>query len=86
MPHREYCEQRYNELANFPVWVLRSDPDCPKEHQSLDGLALSRDHPFWAQHRLPMSATCFCYILGARSDRGVRRLGGDPDKPIPPGW
>ncbi len=31
-------------------------------------------------------SNCQCYISGARSERGARRLGGDPDKKIDPEW
>lgn len=31
-------------------------------------------------------SNCGCRVAGARSERGARRVGGDPDKPLPPGW
>ncbi|WP_297529614.1 hypothetical protein [Thiohalobacter sp.] len=33
-----------------------------------------------------MVSNCRCYVVGARSERGARRLGGNPDKQPPEGW
>lgn len=74
--------------ADFPLWVYRhSGAEHPRlDHLSWDGIVLPADHPFWAKHYPPNGWGCGCRVAGARSERGARRLGGDPDKPLPPGW
>lgn len=74
--------------AGFPLWVYRHGGSLePRlQHLSWDGLVLPSDHPFWATHYPPSDWGCTCYVLGARSDRGARRLGGDPEKQPPAGW
>lgn len=74
--------------AGFPLWVYRhSGAEHPRlDHLSWDGIVLPADHPFWAKHYPPNGWGCGCRVAGARSERGARRLGGDPDKPLPPGW
>lgn len=52
-------------------------------HLSWDGLALTPDDPFWRAHYPPNGWGCRCFVVGARSERGARRLGGDPGKPRP---
>jgi hypothetical protein len=36
--------------------------------------------------RSPNGWGCSCYVVGARSLRGARRLGGDPEKQLPENW
>lgn len=74
--------------AGFPFWVYRhSGAEHPRlDHLSWDGLVLPADHPFWVKHYPPNGWGCGCRVAGARSERGARRVGGDPDKPLPPGW
>lgn len=76
------------EEANFPFWVYRhgGSKEPRPEHLDWDGLVLPPDHPFWTKHSPPSEWGCSCYILGARSMRAARRLGGDPDKKLPDGW
>jgi hypothetical protein len=76
------------EAGNFPLWIYRhgNSRDPRPEHVSWDGLVLPPDHPFWVKHSPPSEWGCSCYVLGARSARAARRLGGDPDKPLPAGW
>ncbi len=56
------------------------------DHLSRDGLVLAADHPFWKTHSPPNRWGCGCHVPGARSEPGARRVGGDPSKPLPPGW
>lgn len=85
-----YMAGRFAQLkaGDFAFWVYRHGPSVEPRlnHLSWDGLVLPPDHPFWAQHYPPNGWGCSCYVLGARSGRGARRLGGDPDKVLPDGW
>ena len=74
--------------GNFAYWVyLHGGSREPRiMHLALNGVALPPDHPFWQTHSPPNGWGCSCYVIGARTAAGVRRLGGDPDKPLPPGW
>jgi hypothetical protein len=76
------------EAGNFAFWVYRhgGSREPRPQHLAWDGLALPPDHPFWATHAPPNGWGCSCRIFGARTAKGVRRLGGDPDKTLPPGW
>ncbi len=56
------------------------------QHLAWDGLVLEADHPFWATHAPPNGWGCSCYITGARSREGAKRVGGKPDKELPDGW
>lgn len=49
-------------------------------------LPAAPDHAFWASHSPPNGWGCSCYVTAARTAAGVRRVGGDPDKLLPPGW
>jgi hypothetical protein len=55
-------------------------------HLAWNGLTLPPDHAFWKTHYPPNGWGCRCYVLGANSESGARRLDGDPDKPIDPSW
>lgn len=74
--------------GNFPIWVYRHGGarEPRLHHLALDGIALPREHRFWLTHFTPNGWGCTCYTVGARTAAGVRRVGGDPDKPLPPGW
>lgn len=74
--------------GNFKFWVYRhgGSVEPRPEHLSWDGVALPPDHPFWATHYPPSDWGCSCYVVGARTAAGVRRLGGDPDKKLPDNW
>ena len=74
--------------GNYPLWVYRhSGAEHPRlHHVALDGLVLPPTHPFWAIYSPPNGWGCGCYILGARSERAARRLGGDPSKTLPADW
>lgn len=74
--------------SDFKYWVYRhggSEEPRP-EHLSWDGVALPPDHPFWDTHYPPSDWGCSCYVVGASTLNGVRRLGGDPDKQLPDNW
>lgn len=77
------------ETANWPLWVYlhggSKDPR-PEHLHVFNGLVLPPDHPFWEKHYPPSDWGCSCYVVGARSARGARRLGGNPDKTLPDGW
>lgn len=75
--------------AGYALFVYRHNDTVmhPRvQHLAWDGLTLPADHPFWATHSPPNGWGCRCYKVGARSAAGARRLGGDPGKPLPPGW
>lgn len=74
--------------GKYPIWVYKhSGAEHPRlHHLAWDGVALPVDHPFWATHSPPNGWGCGCEIYGARSEAGVRRVGGDPAKALPDGW
>ncbi len=75
--------------GGFDQWVYRHSDSVryPRpQHLAWDGLTLPRDHEFWKTHYPPNGWGCKCYVVGARSARGARRLGGDPGKKIDPTW
>lgn len=85
-----YAAGRYQQLreAGFDQWIYKhSGAAEPRpQHLAWDGLTLPADHPFWDTHGPKNGWGCECYVVGARSDRGAKRLGGDPDKPLPDDW
>ena len=75
--------------GNYAYWVYRHNDSVrhPRpEHLSWDGITLPPDHPWWNTHYTPNGWGCECFIVGARSLAGARRLGGKPDKALPAGW
>ncbi len=56
------------------------------QHLAWDGLSLPVNDPFWAMHSPQNGWGCQCYVSGARSEAGARRLGGDPAKQRPKNW
>ncbi|PKP85828.1 MAG: virion morphogenesis protein [Alphaproteobacteria bacterium HGW-Alphaproteobacteria-2] len=74
--------------GGFDFWVYRhgGSREPRPEHLSWNGITLPPDHPWWQTHYPPNGWGCSCFVLGARSEAGARRLGGDPGKPLPPGW
>lgn len=88
--YTSYSAGRHAQLldGNFAFWVYRhGDSREPRpEHLSWNGIALVPGHEFWKKHYPPSDWGCSCYVLGARSAAGVRRLGGDPDKQLPANW
>ncbi|ATG73672.1 hypothetical protein AN401_07215 [Zobellella denitrificans] len=85
-----YAAGRRAQIAEggFPLRVYRhgGSQDPRPEHLSWDGLVLPADDPFWDTHAPPNGWGCSCYELGARSEAGARRLGGDPGKQLPSDW
>lgn len=83
-----YSEDRLRQLreGNLAFWVFHAGADCPAEHIEFDGVALLSNHGFWARYFPPLGWSCGCYVVGAASERGVSRLGGDPRKKLPGWW
>jgi len=71
-----YKVYRHNDSVSFPR----------PHHVAWDGLTLPIDHDFWRTHSPQNGWGCRCYVLGARSERAAKRLGGDPGKDIPDDW
>lgn len=88
--YTSYAAGRLAQLkaGNFPFWVYRHGGSLePRPHHlSWDGLVLPSDHVFWQTHYPPSDWGCSCYVVGARSERAAKRLGGDPDKKLPDNW
>jgi hypothetical protein len=74
--------------ADFKFWVYKHGNALePRlQHLAWDGLALPPYHPFWKTHAPLNGWGCTCYVVGANSEAGIRRLGGDPAKTLPDGW
>lgn len=69
--------------GGYSLWVYKHSESAkhPRpQHQAWNGMALPPEHLFWKTHYPPNGWGCGCYVVGARSEQGVRRLGGDPDK------
>jgi uncharacterized protein with gpF-like domain len=83
-----YAAGRLAQLREFPIWVYRhgGSREPRPEHLAWDGLALPREHPFWATHYPPSGWGCSCYVVGAGSPEAARLLGGEPGKRPPEGW
>lgn len=85
-----YAAGRMAQLAEgkFDFWVYRHGGSLePRiQHLGWDGLILPPDHPFWQTHAPPNGWGCSCYIIGARSIAGAKRVGGNPDIKLPPDW
>lgn len=85
-----YAAGRHAQLVagGYKFWVYRhgGSREPRLNHLSWNGLAVPPDHPFWASHYPPNGWGCSCHVAGARSAAGVRRVGGDPDKPLPDDW
>lgn len=85
-----YSAGRYAQLVerDYPLWIYfhGGSKEPRPEHQALDGICLPPSHPFWKIFYPPSEWGCSCYVVGARSERAARRLGGDPDKKLPDGW
>lgn len=85
-----YAAGRWAQLqeGGFPLLVYRhgGSREPRPQHLAWDGLTLPADHPFWTTHAPPNGWGCSCYVVGARSEAGARRLGGNPDLQLPPDW
>ena len=65
--------------SGFAFWVYKHSDSVASPrplHVSWDGLALPSDDAWWQTHYPPNGWGCQCYVIGARSERGVKRLGG----------
>lgn len=85
-----YAAGRYAQLVEgqFDLWVYRhgGSREPRPQHLAWDGLTLPSTHDFWRKHAPPNGWGCSCYIVGARSKTGAKRVGGDPDKQLPDDW
>lgn len=86
-----YASGRHAQLVQggFKYWIYKHGGSLePREiHRDVwDGLVLPPDHEFWHTHYPPNGWGCSCYVVGARTLAGARRLGGDPDKVLPANW
>jgi len=89
--YTSYAAGRYAQLKarGFPLWVYRHGGSAEPRHQHLhewNGLILPPDHPFWQKAYPPSDWGCSCYVVGARSEAGAIRLGGDPKKKLRDDW
>ena len=88
--YTSYSAGRFAQLteANWAFWVYRHGGSLePRpQHLAWNGLFLPPAHPFWTKFYPPSDWGCSCYVLGARSERGAIRLGGDPAKKLPANW
>lgn len=88
--YTSYAAGRFAQLTagNFAYWVYRhgGSREPRLNHLSWNGIALEPAHPFWTTHYPPSDWGCSCYVVGARSAAGVKRLGGDPNKTLPANW
>jgi hypothetical protein len=85
-----YAAGRYQQLRDggYDLWIYKHSGSQEPRPQHLDwnGLTLPKDHPYWKTHGPKNGWGCECYVVGARSERGAKRLGGDPGKQLPEGW
>lgn len=85
-----YAAGRLQQLRDggFGYWMYKhgGSADPRPQHLAWDGMVLPADHPFWNTHSPPNGWGCSCRIVGLRRPNDARRLGGDPDKPLPDGW
>ena len=88
--YTSYSAGRHAQLleGDFAFWVYRHGDSREPRPQHLDwnGLMLPPSHAFWIKFYPPSDWGCSCYVVGARSERGAKRLGGDPAKQLAPGW
>jgi len=73
----------------FKYWIYRHNDSVahPRPiHKAWNGITLPADDPWWQTHVTPNGWGCRCYLLGARSAKGAKRLGGKPDKKLNPAW
>lgn len=74
--------------GKFAFWVYRhgASQEPRPEHLSWNGIALEPDHPFWQTHYPPSDWGCSCFVVGADTAAGIRRMRGDPNKKLPGNW
>lgn len=76
------------EASDFKYWIYRhgGSREPRPQHLAWNGLTLPPEHEFWITRYPPSDWGCSCYVVGARSDRGVARMGGDLSRKLPPDW
>lgn len=75
--------------GGFERWMYKHSDSVmhPRPHHvALDGVIRPADDTFWQTHYPPNGWGCKCRVVGVRSDKTARALGGDPDKDLPAGW
>lgn len=87
----QYMAKRLEQLidGDYRYWIYRWSSDdrcCPQWHHDLDGIAVPPDHPFWNAFLPPNGWLCGCAVYGARTEKGILRMGGVPGKPLPENW
>lgn len=88
--YTSYSAGRHVQLldGDFAFWVYRHGASREPRivHLSFDGLALPPSHDFWLIYYPPSDWECSCYVVGASSERAIKRLGGDITKSLPANW
>ncbi len=88
--YTSYAAGRHVQLVSgdFAFWVYRhgGSKEPRPQHLDWDGLYLPPGHDFWVIFYPPSDWGCSCYVVGARSERAARRLGGDPAKTLAADW
>lgn len=76
------------EEGKFAFWIYKHGGSVePRlEHISWSGMALPPEHVFWKTRFPPSDWGCSCYVVGARSEAGIKRMGGNPVKKLPSDW
>lgn len=74
--------------GGFAHWMYKhgGSREPRPQHLAWDGMVLPADHAFWKAHFPPNEWGCSCRVVGLRKPEDARRLGGDPDKTLAPGW
>ncbi|MDD3610461.1 MAG: phage minor head protein [Halothiobacillaceae bacterium] len=83
-----YAAGRYTQLreGGYAWWIYKHSDFVARprpHHVALDGITRAPDDPFWQVHYPPNGWGCRCRVVGARGAAAIRRLGGDPEKPLP---
>lgn len=88
--YTSYAAGRFAQLKaeGFPFWVYRhgGSMEPRPQHLGWDGLVLPAEHPFWTTHYPPSDWGCSCYVVGAFSEAGAKRQGGNPAMKLPANW
>lgn len=75
--------------GGYEYWMYKhSDAVAhPRPHHlAMDGVVRPADDPFWQTWYPPNGWGCKCRVIGIRNPDQARRLGGDPNRPLPEWW
>ncbi|MBW6495805.1 MAG: hypothetical protein K0B16_14830 [Burkholderiaceae bacterium] len=74
--------------GQFGYWVYQRGATCiaGHRHTSFDRMVLPPDHRFWAIYFPANGWGCTCKVFGCRTLAGSERVGGSPQKQLPPEW